>query len=146
MENNLEQKIIQLYLDGIGSTTISKMLSINKKKILTLLKEKKLIRVRHLPKEFYDNFWEINGVWYGHWVCENCNEKILFSVNEKSLLNRNLKNKNIYINTHFLSHNLLFKITISHSFLYLFCSFFFLWQGENLIQYIHLLKRQEYTL
>lgn len=95
MENNLEQKIIQLYLDGIGSTTISKMLSINKKKILTLLKEKKLIRVRHLPKEFYDNFWEINGVWYGHWVCENCNEKILFSVNEKSLLNRNLKNKKI---------------------------------------------------
>ena len=95
MDENLENKIIELYLSGIGSPTIAKQLSIQKSKVLKLLKNKNLTRNRNLSKEFYENFWEIDGKWYGHWVCELCNEKILFSVNEKSLLNRNLKKKKI---------------------------------------------------
>jgi len=95
MDIELEEKIVSLYLSGVGSTTIAKELSINKRKILTLLKNRNLTRNRLLSNEFYSNFWEKDGKWWGYWVCEACGQKILFSVNEKSLLNRNLKRKKI---------------------------------------------------
>jgi hypothetical protein len=95
MDENLENKIIEFYLSGVGSTTIAKELSIQKKKILKLLKDKNLTRNRLLSEEFYGNFWEIDGKWYGNWICQVCKEKILFYVNKKHLLNRNLKNKKV---------------------------------------------------
>lgn len=95
MDKTLEEQIINLYLQGIGSTTISKKLSIDKRKVLKLLKSKNLTRTDKLPKQFYENFWEENGKWFGYWVCQTCKEDILFSVNKKYLLNRNLKNKKV---------------------------------------------------
>jgi len=93
MEKEIENKVIELYLSGIGSTTIASILSLPKRNILKLLKEKNLIRNRLHSEEFYSNFWEENGKWYGHWICNTCNEKIKFSVNKKCLLYRNLNNK-----------------------------------------------------
>jgi len=95
MNIEIEEKIISLYLSGVGSTTISKELSISKRKILKTLKDKNILRDRLLSEKFYSSFWEKDGKWWGYWVCENCNEKILFSVNEKCLLNRNIKKKKI---------------------------------------------------
>ena len=95
MNIELEEKIVSIYLSGVGSTTIAKELSISKRIILTLLKKRNLTRNRLLSEEFYSNFWEKDGKWWGYWICSNCHEKILFSVNQKSLLNRNLKNKKV---------------------------------------------------
>ena len=88
-------EIKNLYLSGIGSTTISNNLKLPKAKILKILNENNILRNRLLSDEFYKDFWEENGMWFGYWECVDCNEKILFSVNEKSLLNRNLKRKKI---------------------------------------------------
>jgi hypothetical protein len=95
----LDDKLIQLikdqYISGIGSTIISKNLNIPKHTILKILNKLKIIRNRRISKEFYSNFWEEENMWCGNYVCKSCNEKIKFCVNEKSLLNRNLKRKNI---------------------------------------------------
>ncbi len=95
MEKQTENLIIELYMSGIGSTTISKKLSINKKKILELLRKKKLIRSKNISNNSYQDFWKSDGKWFGYWVCNKCNEKILFSANQKHYLFRNLKNKNV---------------------------------------------------
>jgi G:T-mismatch repair DNA endonuclease (very short patch repair protein) len=88
-------EIVKLYLSGISSNNISKNLQLPKLKIVNILKEHNILRSRLLSNEFYSNFWEENGMWFGNWCCENCNEKILFSVNKKYLLNRNIKRKKI---------------------------------------------------
>lgn len=93
MEKIIEDKVIELYLSGIGSTTIVKILKLPKKSILKLLKEKGLIRNRLHSEEFYSNFWEENGKWCGYWKCDTCERSIKFTVNNKSLLNRNIKRK-----------------------------------------------------
>lgn len=96
MEKETENKIISLYLSGIGSTTIIKLIpNITKRNILKLLKEKKILRNRLLGDEFYKDYWFDGKHWCGLWVCELCNNEINFSIKEKSLLNRNLKRKKI---------------------------------------------------
>jgi hypothetical protein len=57
------------------------------------LKEFGIIRERYYTEEFYSNFWLENGKWFGYWKCEECGEEILFSVNKKCLINRNIKRK-----------------------------------------------------
>ncbi len=96
MEKETENKIIDLYLSGIGSTTIIKLIpNITKRNVLKLLKEKNILRNRLLGEEFYKNYWFDGEYWCGIWVCEICNNEINFSVKEKTFLNRNLKNKKI---------------------------------------------------
>lgn len=95
MDNQIENMIIELYLNGMGSTTISKKLSINKHKILKLLRKKELIRDRKNTKESYEDFWESDGKWFTYWVCNECDKKIISSATQKYYLLRNLKNKNI---------------------------------------------------
>lgn len=96
MEKETENKIINLYLSGVGSTTIIKLIpNITKRNILKLLKEKNIIRNRLLGDEFYKDYWFDGEYWCGLWVCQSCNNEINFSVKEKSLLNRNLKRKKI---------------------------------------------------
>lgn len=96
MNEETENKIIELYLSGIGSTTIIRLLpNLTKRKVLDCLNRKNLLRNRHFSDEFYSNFWFENGKWWGYWKCKMCNEDIKFSVNKKCLLHRNLKRKNI---------------------------------------------------
>ena len=63
MNIELEEKIVSIYLSGVGSTTIAKELSISKRIILTLLKKRNLTRNRLLSEEYYSNFWEKDGKW-----------------------------------------------------------------------------------
>ena len=57
MEKETENKIINLYLSGLGSTTIIKLIpNITKRNILKLLKEKNIIRNRLLGDEFYKDY------------------------------------------------------------------------------------------
>ena len=93
MDKELENKIIELYVGGVGSTTISKNIKVPEHTILKLLREKSLIRNRKHSEEFYSNFWMENNMWCGFWTCNTCNKKIKFCVNKKCLLNRNLKKK-----------------------------------------------------
>jgi hypothetical protein len=91
----IEKQVIGLYLSGIGSTTICKLLPINKQKVLKIIKDNNLLRNRLLSEDFYNNFWFENNKWCGFYHCNNCNSSIKFCVNKKSLLNRNLKKKSI---------------------------------------------------
>lgn len=91
---NNEKEIIKLYLSGIGSTTICKLIpNTTKKEILKIIKDNNLLRDRKLSKAFYDNFSFEDNKWCGYYTCTTCNDKIKFCVNTKSLLNRNLKRK-----------------------------------------------------
>jgi len=91
----MEDEIIKLYLSGFGSTTICKILpNITKRKVLNIIKKNGLTRNRLLGEEFYKNFWEEDNMWCGYYQCIKCNNNIKFCVNDKTLLNRNLKNKN----------------------------------------------------
>jgi hypothetical protein len=95
MDKIIEDKIIELYLSGVGSTTIFKLTNISKRKILKLLNDKKILRNRYHSDEFYKQFWTEGDMWCGNWVCKMCEETIKFCVNSKHYLNRNLKNKKI---------------------------------------------------
>jgi G:T-mismatch repair DNA endonuclease (very short patch repair protein) len=95
MDKLIENKIIELYLSGIGSTTIVKLTNIPKRKILNLLKNKNILRNRYHGDDFYNQFWNEKNMWCGNWVCEMCNETIKFCVNNKVYLNRNLNKKKI---------------------------------------------------
>lgn len=96
MDKEIEDKIIELYLSGVGSTTIIKLIpNTTKRKILELLKTKNILRNNKLSDNFYDNFWEENNEWCGLWTCQHCKTEIKFCVNNKTLLNRNLKRKEI---------------------------------------------------
>ena len=87
----MEKKIIELYLSGYGSTTISKKTSISKKKILEILNRKNLIR-KNNPNRYKDYQYK-NGKWYHYYICDICNEKIECFAQKKCLLHRNLKRK-----------------------------------------------------
>ena len=90
----MENKIIELYLSGIGSTTICKLIpNVTKRQVLKILKKNNLTRNRLLGDDFYKNYWMENNMWCGFYTCTICNNQIKFCVNEKSLLNRNLKRK-----------------------------------------------------
>jgi hypothetical protein len=96
MEKQIENEIIKLYLSGVGSTTIVKLIpNTTKRKILKLLADKNILKNRLLGDKFYENFWLEKDKWCGLWVCDNCKKNIKFCVNDKSLLNRNLQKKHI---------------------------------------------------
>ena len=95
MDKIIEDRIIELYLSGFGSTTIVKMTNIPKRKILNLLRNKNILRDRYHSDEFYKQFWVDGDKWCGNWVCELCNQNIKFCVNNKIYLNRNLNKKKI---------------------------------------------------
>ena len=86
----MEEKIIKLYKEGKGSPTISKMLSISKKKVLDILNKNNLI-----IKNNYDGYQYRDNKWWYHYDCNQCGEKIECYASEKYLLYRNLKKKDI---------------------------------------------------
>ena len=91
---NNEKEIIDLYLSGIGSTTICKLLPhFTKRQVLEIIKKSGLLRNRKISSDFYNSFYFENNRWYGYYTCETCKNKILFYSSTKSVLNRNLKNK-----------------------------------------------------
>lgn len=83
------------YLSGIGSTTIAKELSLPKHYVLKIINDLGIKRNLSVSEDFYSKCWEENGKWFGYWICEECCEQILYSVNKKSLLYRNFKRKKI---------------------------------------------------
>jgi len=87
----MENKIIELYLSGFGSTTIVKKLSIPKRKVLKILNDNNLIN-KLVPKE-YENFKFENDVWYDYYQCDCCLKEIKSYASTKFYLLRNLKNK-----------------------------------------------------
>jgi hypothetical protein len=89
----MEEKIINLYLSGYGSTTIVKMLNIPKRKILKILNEHNLINKKENP--IYKQFEFDGSKWYTFYECECCKNNIKITANKKYHLSRNLKNKKI---------------------------------------------------
>jgi hypothetical protein len=92
---NEEQKIIELYKSGLGSTSIEKTLNIPKRKILKVINSNGLLRNRNTPEETYSSYFKENNQWCTHYICNCCNNNIKICANEKYYLNRNLKKKNI---------------------------------------------------
>tara|TARA_Y100001938_G_scaffold126479_1_gene178470 strand:- start:5017 stop:5892 length:876 start_codon:yes stop_codon:yes gene_type:complete len=86
----MEEKVINLYLSGYGSTTIIKMLPISKRKVLKILNDNGLIK-----KNNYNGYIFKDGKWWYYYICDECNSKIECYANEKYLLHRNMKKKNI---------------------------------------------------
>jgi len=90
-----EQKIIELYKSGLGSTSIEKILNIPKRKILKVINSNGLLRNRNISPEIYSNYFKENNQWCTHYTCNCCNNNIKICANEKYYLNRNLNKKNI---------------------------------------------------
>ena len=89
----MEEKIVELYLSGLGSTKITKILNISKRKVLKILNDNNLINKDVNP--LYNTF-EFNGEkWLTYYTCECCNNQIQISANTKYYLARNLKLKKI---------------------------------------------------
>lgn len=87
----MKNEIINLYLNGYGSPTISKNLGIPKKKVLKILNENNLIK-KNINEEYKDYTLK-DGKWYHHYICDTCEKKIECYAQKKFLLRRNLKNK-----------------------------------------------------
>lgn len=86
----MENKVIELYKNGYGSTTIIKMLPISKKEVLKILNDNNLIKKRNND---YSDYTFKNGKWYHYYICNECENKIECYAQEKYLLHRNIKNK-----------------------------------------------------
>jgi len=86
-------EILSLYLSGIGSTTISKNLGINKRSVLKVLNDNNLI----IKKEnlIYNTFKLVGDKWITTYVCQQCKNKIEISASTPYYLARNLKKKRI---------------------------------------------------
>lgn len=92
----MEQKIIDLYKQGYGSTTIEKSVPCSKRKILNILNEHNLIPKKQEPEEYkHFKFDEEKQLWYSFYICKDCNQKIVCEANKKYYLLRNLKNKSV---------------------------------------------------
>ncbi len=89
-----ENKIIELYQSGMGSTTITKELKIGKAFILKLLNDKNILRNRKKDDEYKDFIFE-DGQWNTFWTCNECNNQIKASASKPFYLNRNIKKINI---------------------------------------------------
>jgi hypothetical protein len=87
----MEEEIINLYLSGYGSTTIVKLLSLPKRKVLKILNDNNLINKRENPN--YKDF-KFDGVnWYTVYTCSLCNKDIPYYASTKYYLVRNLEKK-----------------------------------------------------
>jgi hypothetical protein len=73
---NEEQKIIELYKSGLGSTSIEKTLNISKRKILKVINSNGLLRNRNTPEETYSNYFKENNQWCTHYTCNCCNNNM----------------------------------------------------------------------
>lgn len=89
----MEEKIKELYLSGVGSTTICKILNISKRKTLKVLNDLNLIKKDINP--LYDTFEFKEDKWVTTYTCNICDNEITISANTKYYLSRNLKQKNI---------------------------------------------------
>jgi len=87
----MEQEIINLYLSGYGSTTIVKLLSLPKRKVLKVLNDNNLINKKQNP--IYKNFKFDGTNWYTFYTCSTCNEDIKYYASKKYYLARNLEKK-----------------------------------------------------
>lgn len=87
----MEEEIINLYLSGYGSTTIVKMLSLPKRKVLKILNNNNLITKKENPK--YKDFKFDGTNWYTFYTCSVCDKDISFHASTKYYLARNLNKK-----------------------------------------------------
>ena len=90
-----DEKIIELYKSGLGSTSIEKLTNIPKRKILKILNSNNIIRNKNTLEKIYSNFFEENNKWCAFYTCNCCGSKIKFCASQKFYLNRNLKKKNV---------------------------------------------------
>jgi G:T-mismatch repair DNA endonuclease (very short patch repair protein) len=88
----MEEKIINLYLSGYGSTTIVKMLSVPKRKVLKILNDNNLIDKNENAK--YKEFKFDGSNWYSFYTCSVCNKDVMCYASTKYYLARNLNKKN----------------------------------------------------
>jgi len=91
----IENEIIKLYNDGIGSTTITKLLQIPKKEILSVLHNRQVFKTKKHINGEYDDYWFDNDQWYSYWTCQQCGDQILCHASTKHCLYRNIKKKKI---------------------------------------------------
>lgn len=89
----MEDDIIKMYKNGVGSTTIYKTLGVSKRKVLKVLNENGLIVKKENP--LYLTFSFKDGLWFTTYKCDQCELDIEISANKKYYLARNLKKKNI---------------------------------------------------
>jgi hypothetical protein len=87
----MENEIINLYLSGNGSTNISKILGVSKKKVLKILNKNNLIIKKNNP--LYDTFTFDGEKWVTTYNCEVCKNNIEIKASKKYYLYRNLKKK-----------------------------------------------------
>lgn len=94
MDEIVKKKIIDLYLSGVGSTTIIKLVDgVTKRKVLKVLNENNLIKKNE--NEEYDSFLFDGNKYHTTWKCNKCLNSIPTYASTKYYLRRNLKNKNI---------------------------------------------------
>lgn len=94
IKQNIENKVIELYNNGIGSTTIAKTLGLGRSVTLSILhRNNVIIRNRLLPKNYYNQFTFKNGKWYGEYKCQTCGNVIEFYSKHKRALSCTFRNK-----------------------------------------------------
>lgn len=94
MDGNKKSEIINLYLSGVGSTTIIKMVNgVTKRGVLKVLNDNKLIN-KKINKE-YLSFSFDGEKYHTTWKCNQCSKDIRIYASTKYYLSRNLKNKGI---------------------------------------------------
>jgi len=89
----MEKQIIDLYLSGYGSTTIVKLLSIPKRKVLRVLNDNNLIVKRENPIYQDFKFDKDTNKWYSYYSCDTCLNSVRVEANKKYYLARNLQTK-----------------------------------------------------
>lgn len=93
MDEIKKKQIIDLYLSGVGSTTIVKLVNdVTKRKVLKILNENNLIKKPENEK--YNDFSFDGENYHTTWKCSNCDKWISMFASTKYYLSRNLKNKN----------------------------------------------------
>lgn len=93
MDKKTEERVIKLYLSGVGSTTIVKLLDgVTKRKVLKVLNDNKLIKPKP-ENNFYKEYFLDDGKWCGFRECPNCTTQIKHCANTKTILYRNIEKR-----------------------------------------------------
>lgn len=93
-DKKLQEEVRRLYLEGLGSTTISKNLNIPYHNIKYFLRKENIVRnSKVIDKSLYNGFWFDNGKWWGYRQCPKCGSKVLSYAQSEYYLYRNNRRK-----------------------------------------------------
>lgn len=67
--DEIKKNIIENYLLNVGVVIMSKEFNLSRKTISNILKKAGLLKNRYHSEEFYPQFWEEDGKWWGYWHC-----------------------------------------------------------------------------